>query len=69
MQDVVKSIHLGTAQKPVPSRQKLDNFDKGVVKRTVYEMHQKSQAVTMPALQQALKEKDILFQYLLCQEQ
>ena len=59
MQDVVKSLHDTTVTKPVAKSQKLDDFDKGVVRRTIYDMHQKSEAVTVPRLYQALKEKDI----------
>ena len=59
VQGVVKSVHKTPVKKPVAKSQKLDDFDKGVVRRTIYDMHQKSEAVTMPRLFEALKEKDI----------
>ncbi|VDI63172.1 Hypothetical predicted protein [Mytilus galloprovincialis] len=58
VQDVVKSIHKDYVQKTVTKTQKVDDFDKGVVRRTIYDLHKKSQSVTMPKLQEALK-KDI----------
>ncbi|CAC5385225.1 unnamed protein product [Mytilus coruscus] len=54
VQDVVKAVH-----KAVNKNQKLDDFDKGVVRRTIYDLHKKSQSVTMPKLQEVLKKKDI----------
>ncbi|CAC5394859.1 unnamed protein product [Mytilus coruscus] len=59
VQDVVKSIHKAYVQKTVSKTQKVDDFDKGVVRRTIYDLHKKSQSVTMPKLQEALKKKDI----------
>ncbi|XP_052064159.1 uncharacterized protein LOC127704242 [Mytilus californianus] len=59
VQDVVKAVHKAAVQKTVKKNQKLDDFDKGVVRRTIYDLHKKSQSVTMPSLQQALKKKDI----------
>ncbi|CAG2187196.1 unnamed protein product [Mytilus edulis] len=59
VQDVVKSIHKDYVQKTVTKTQKVDDFDKGVVRRTIYDLHKKSQSVTMPKLQEALKKKDI----------
>ncbi|CAC5355671.1 unnamed protein product [Mytilus coruscus] len=59
VQDVVKAFHKAAVQKTVKKNQKLDDFDKGVVRRTIYDLHKKSQSVTMPSLQQALKKKDI----------
>ncbi|CAC5386354.1 unnamed protein product [Mytilus coruscus] len=59
VQDVVKSIHKAYVQKTVSKTQKVDDFDKGVVRRTIYDLHKKSQSVTMPKLQEALKRKDI----------
>ncbi|CAC5384067.1 unnamed protein product [Mytilus coruscus] len=59
VQDVVKAVHKAAVQKTVKKNQKLDDFDKGVVRRTIYDLHKKSQSVTMPNLQQALKKKDI----------
>ncbi|CAC5371480.1 unnamed protein product [Mytilus coruscus] len=57
--DVVKAVHKAAVQKTVKKNQKLDDFDKGVVIRTIYDLHKKSKSVTMPSLQQALKKKDI----------
>lgn len=53
VQDVVKSIHKAYVQKTVSKTQKVDDFDKGVVRRTIYDLHKKSQSVTMPKLQEA----------------
>ncbi|CAC5398337.1 unnamed protein product [Mytilus coruscus] len=59
VQDVVKAVHKAAVQKTVKKNQKLDDFDKGVVRRTIYDLHKKSQSLTMPSLQEALKKKDI----------
>ncbi|XP_071150623.1 uncharacterized protein [Mytilus edulis] len=59
VQDVVKAVNKAAVQKTVEKNQKLDDFDKGVVRTTIYDLHEKSQSVTMPSLQQALKKKDI----------
>ncbi|CAC5407423.1 unnamed protein product [Mytilus coruscus] len=59
VQDVVKAVHKAAVQKTVKQNQNLDDFDKGVVRRTIYDLHKKSQSATMPNLQQALKKKDI----------
>ncbi|CAC5417495.1 unnamed protein product [Mytilus coruscus] len=69
VQDVVKSIHKTYVQKTVSKTQKVDDFDKGVVRRTIYDLHKKSQSVTMPKLQEALKKKTLTFPYLQCREQ
>ena len=57
--DVVQSIHDASVQKPVPMIKKLDDFDKGVVRRTIHDMYRKSEVVTMPKLHATLKEKEI----------
>ncbi|CAC5417449.1 unnamed protein product [Mytilus coruscus] len=43
VQDVVKAVHKAAVQKTVKKNQKLDDFDKGVVRRTIYDLHKKSQ--------------------------
>ncbi|CAC5388056.1 USP25 [Mytilus coruscus] len=69
VQDVVKSIHKAYVQKTVTKTQKVDDFDKGVVRKTIYDLHKKSQSLTMPKLQEALKRKTLTFPYLQCREQ
>ena len=59
MQDVVQSIHEASVEKPAPMVKMVDDFDKGVVRRTIHDMYRKSEVVTMPKLHAALKEKDI----------
>ena len=56
---MVEAVHKANVKKPVTRSQKLDDFDKGVVRSTIYEMHRKKSAVTMPKLHKALMEKDI----------
>ncbi|CAC5370131.1 unnamed protein product [Mytilus coruscus] len=59
VQEVVQSLHESAVKKQVVVPKKLDDFDESVVRRTIHDMYKKKQAVTMPKLQQALKEKDI----------
>ncbi|CAC5370520.1 unnamed protein product [Mytilus coruscus] len=59
VQEVVQSLHESAVKKQVVVPKKLDDFDESVVRRTIHDMYKKKQVVTMPKLQQALKEKDI----------
>ncbi|CAC5403600.1 unnamed protein product [Mytilus coruscus] len=59
VQDVVKAVHKSSIQKPGPKPWKLDDFNRNVVKRNIYDMYRKKEVVSMPRLHEVLKEKDI----------
>ncbi|CAG2253766.1 unnamed protein product [Mytilus edulis] len=59
VQDAVKEVHKSSVQKPGPKPWKLDDFNRNVVKRTIYDMYRKKEVVSMPRLHEVLKEKDI----------
>ncbi|CAC5412862.1 unnamed protein product [Mytilus coruscus] len=59
VQDVVETVHKSSVQKPGPKPWKLNDFNRNVVKRTIYDMYRKKEVVSMPRLHEVLKEKDI----------